>query len=271
MASSYEPKVSRRRSAATAIGESLPSLGAPAVEASEVGNTMGSKNHSRWNVPGRRCSAPSNAAPPSEWPKPTPAPARPRASTTASTSSANAGQSYDRPSGVVASPWPRKSSARQWYAELRCAASGSNTRPWKPLAWARSSGGRPDPPRSWTATTTPSVEGTRCIWAILSASSAEADAVLAANRAFYEAFEQRDLDAMSEVWEHSDRVVCTHPGWTALRGWGAVAGSWFALFAGPTPLQFILTDVRAEVDGDTRGSRSTRTSSASASAAPWRP
>ena len=72
--------------------------------------------------------------------------------------------------------------------------------------------------------------------------NAESDAVLDANRAFYEAFEQRDLDAMSDVWEHSDRVVCTHPGWTVLRGWGAVAGSWFAIFTGPTPLQFILTE-----------------------------
>jgi hypothetical protein len=55
---------------------------------------------------------------------------------------------------------------------------------------------------------------------------------------------------MSEVWEHSDRVLCTHPGWAALRGWGAVSGSWFALFGGDSALQFILTEVRADVTGD---------------------
>jgi ketosteroid isomerase-like protein len=75
-------------------------------------------------------------------------------------------------------------------------------------------------------------------------------AVEAAHQAFYDAFEARDLDAMSEVWEHSDRVVCTHPGWRTLRGWGAVSGSWFALFGSPSPLQFILTDQVAVVDGD---------------------
>jgi ketosteroid isomerase-like protein len=75
-------------------------------------------------------------------------------------------------------------------------------------------------------------------------------AVREANRAFYDAFEARDIDAMSEVWEHSDRVVCTHPGWRTLRGWGAVSGSWFALFGGPNPLQFILTDEVVAVDGD---------------------
>ncbi|MEX2292777.1 MAG: nuclear transport factor 2 family protein [Acidimicrobiales bacterium] len=76
-------------------------------------------------------------------------------------------------------------------------------------------------------------------------------AVRATNQAFYEAFESRDLDAMSDCWEHSDRVVCTHPGWRTLRGWGAVSGSWFALFGGPSPLQFILTDEVVAVVADT--------------------
>lgn len=74
--------------------------------------------------------------------------------------------------------------------------------------------------------------------------------VRAANRAFYDAFEARDIDAMSDCWEHSDRVVCTHPGWRTLRGWGAVSGSWFALFGGPSPLQFILTDEEVVTAGD---------------------
>jgi hypothetical protein len=56
---------------------------------------------------------------------------------------------------------------------------------------------------------------------------------------------------MSEVWEHSDRVVCTHPGWTRLRGWNEVAASWFALFQGSGQLQFILTNEHADVQGDT--------------------
>src|SRR5262245_22229483 len=76
------------------------------------------------------------------------------------------------------------------------------------------------------------------------------EAVLAANRAFYEAFEGRDLDAMSDVWHHADDIVCTHPGWKTLHGWGAVAGSWFALFGGPQHLQVILTDERVHFAGE---------------------
>jgi ketosteroid isomerase-like protein len=71
----------------------------------------------------------------------------------------------------------------------------------------------------------------------------------AANQAFYAAFEAKDLDAMSDVWEHSDRCMCTHPGWATLRGWGRVSASFYALFQGQPP-QFVLTQQRIEVMGD---------------------
>ncbi len=79
---------------------------------------------------------------------------------------------------------------------------------------------------------------------------ADLDSVAAANAAFYAAFEARDLDAMSLVWEHSDRIICTHPGWASLRGWAQVAASFFALFQNSLQLQFILTKERAEVAGE---------------------
>ena len=78
-----------------------------------------------------------------------------------------------------------------------------------------------------------------------------AAAVRAANAAFYAAFEARDLDAMSDVWEHTDRTSCVHPGWPILSGWASVAASWFALFDGPQRLQFIVTDEQVHVAGDT--------------------
>ena len=76
------------------------------------------------------------------------------------------------------------------------------------------------------------------------------DDVLAANRDFYAAFEAGDMDAMSDVWEHSDRVSCVHPGWQRLHGWAAVAASWFALFQNGQHLQFIITNEEIELDGD---------------------
>lgn len=57
------------------------------------------------------------------------------------------------------------------------------------------------------------------------------------------------MDAMSDLWEHSDRVICVHPGWERLTGWGAISASFFALFQNGQPLQFILTNERVDVDG----------------------
>ncbi len=79
----------------------------------------------------------------------------------------------------------------------------------------------------------------------------ETHAVGQANRRYYDAFEAVDLDAMSALWEHSDRVICTHPGWQTLRGWGSVAASYFALFGNGSALQFVLTNEHAAVVGDT--------------------
>jgi ketosteroid isomerase-like protein len=79
---------------------------------------------------------------------------------------------------------------------------------------------------------------------------AELDAVSRANRRFYEAFEAGDIDAMSDAWEHSERVACTHPGWGTLNGWAAVAGSWYALFHNGQTLQFIVTNEQVRVEGD---------------------
>lgn len=76
------------------------------------------------------------------------------------------------------------------------------------------------------------------------------DDVLAANDAFYTAHEARDLEAMSAVWEHAERVVCVHPGWPILRGWTAVLDSWERIFAGAGRTQFILTNRSVDVGED---------------------
>ena len=78
----------------------------------------------------------------------------------------------------------------------------------------------------------------------------DVDAVRAANGAFYSAFEAGDLDAMADVWEHSDRIAVTHPGWPTLRGWPSVAGSWDAIFRNTPYIQFVLTGDDVVVSGD---------------------
>ena len=72
-------------------------------------------------------------------------------------------------------------------------------------------------------------------------------AVLAANKAFYDAFEALDLAAMSRVWAHRPTAVCVHPGWEILTGWAAVRESWRAIFAGTGYMRFEASDLTIDV------------------------
>jgi ketosteroid isomerase-like protein len=56
--------------------------------------------------------------------------------------------------------------------------------------------------------------------------------VLRANAAFYEAFANKDADAMERVWAEHSAVACIHPGWGALLGREAVLRSWTAILTG---------------------------------------
>ncbi len=78
----------------------------------------------------------------------------------------------------------------------------------------------------------------------------DADDVMAANQAFYDAHEQRDLAAMAAVWDTTERAVCVHPGWPILRGWASVEQSWRGIFEGPGRNQFIVTNDSVTVLGD---------------------
>src|SRR5437870_12850644 len=71
-----------------------------------------------------------------------------------------------------------------------------------------------------------------------------------ANRAFYTAFEARDMIAMSLVWDQTDEATVTHPGWPTLRTWERVADSWRRIFASTPYIQFFLTEERVSVIGD---------------------
>lgn len=57
--------------------------------------------------------------------------------------------------------------------------------------------------------------------------------VLAANDAFYRAFNRKDLAAMDAVWASQARVQCIHPGWNVLVGREAVMASWRAILSNP--------------------------------------
>ncbi len=76
------------------------------------------------------------------------------------------------------------------------------------------------------------------------------EAVLEANREFYRAFESLELGRMERVWMREQKIVCVHPGWRRLVGWGPVMTSWQRIFAGAFEMTFDIRDPSVTVSGD---------------------
>jgi SnoaL-like domain len=68
------------------------------------------------------------------------------------------------------------------------------------------------------------------------------DEVLAANAAFYRAFERKDIETMSAVWSQGTGSFCIHPGSNILRGWKEIRISWEQIFKNTAYIE-INTDI----------------------------
>ena len=78
----------------------------------------------------------------------------------------------------------------------------------------------------------------------------ETQAVLAANQAFYQAFEQKNIEAMSAVWSRGAGCICIHPGRPILKGWDQIRQSWDQIFQHTESIQITPEIVSAEVSGN---------------------
>lgn len=74
--------------------------------------------------------------------------------------------------------------------------------------------------------------------------------VLEANRAFYQAFESLEIEKMEQVWLQAPHIVCIHPGWRRLSGWGPIMETWERIFESTFEMKFDLTDVEVTLRGD---------------------
>lgn len=80
-------------------------------------------------------------------------------------------------------------------------------------------------------------------------SASDEAALLAANEAFYTAFNAKDAEAMAAVWARAAPVVCIHPGWNILSGREDVLTSWQAILTNPNQPR-IVSGGGARICGD---------------------
>ena len=79
---------------------------------------------------------------------------------------------------------------------------------------------------------------------------ADRRAVLEANRAFYEAFNNRDVEAMADLWLRSGDVTCIHPHQNVLTGHEAVMRTWRAILMNPDQGVIVFAADDARLIGD---------------------
>ena len=73
---------------------------------------------------------------------------------------------------------------------------------------------------------------------------------MAANEAFYAAFNQKDGDAMERAWSSGAEIGCIHPGWNLLSGREAVLESWQAILQNPSQPRVVDAAERTQVLGE---------------------
>ena len=80
--------------------------------------------------------------------------------------------------------------------------------------------------------------------------SSDETAVLAANAAFYAAFESLSIEDMDAVWAYEEPVLCVHPGWPLLSTREQVIESWRRIFENASLMRFDITGAQVVVEGD---------------------
>jgi ketosteroid isomerase-like protein len=79
--------------------------------------------------------------------------------------------------------------------------------------------------------------------------SNERTEVLAANEAFYRAFEKKDIEAMSVIWSQGTGSLCIHPGRNVLRGWREIELSWSQIFRNTKYIEIETEIIAVEIRG----------------------
>lgn len=68
-----------------------------------------------------------------------------------------------------------------------------------------------------------------------------------AEKAFYQAFEDKNLDAMMAVWLEQGNLCCIHPGGERLQTWAEIRSSWRAIFSSNVNMQIEVLDKKVHL------------------------
>lgn len=71
-----------------------------------------------------------------------------------------------------------------------------------------------------------------------------------AEKAFYEAFQQEDLELMMSIWANDEDITCIHPGGNRLEGQTLVRESWEQIFRHENGIKFEINQKRVLIENN---------------------
>lgn len=74
--------------------------------------------------------------------------------------------------------------------------------------------------------------------------------VLEANKAFYRAFERKDIEAMSRICSQGIATICIHPGCDFLKGGIEITTAWDKIFQNTNYIEIETEIITLEIRGD---------------------
>lgn len=74
--------------------------------------------------------------------------------------------------------------------------------------------------------------------------------ILAANKAFYRAFERKDIEAMTNICSQGIATICIHPGCDFLKGGKDIRHAWEKIFKNTNYIEIETEIITLEIKGD---------------------
>jgi ketosteroid isomerase-like protein len=71
-----------------------------------------------------------------------------------------------------------------------------------------------------------------------------------AEKAFYDAFQQEDLELMMSVWASDEDITCIHPGGNRLEGLKNIQESWEQMFSHDNGIKFEINKKTVQMEND---------------------
>ncbi len=74
---------------------------------------------------------------------------------------------------------------------------------------------------------------------------------LQVEEAFYQAFQNRNIELMKDVWDKTDEVICIHPSANRIYSYELIVASWEQIFSSQEGVSIVISEPVYKINPDT--------------------